>query len=527
MRTSIPLAAAAVTTVVSLIGFFGLPEAGLAQIGNVPPTPVPADSSLDDPTEPARADGGANLRGAEVLTRGPVHEAFASPTPLDPQATPTIKRKPPDSIEEVPPDEQPDGDHVVWIPGYWSWDDERNDFIWVSGLYRNAPPNQTWVPGCWNEVSDGYQWTPGFWTSAKQDAVTYLDTAPPASLESGPSSPSPSDDHFWIPGCWIYQDIRYVWRPGYWSAAQPNWVWVPAHYQWSLGGYIFVPGYWDFLPVSRGFLFAPVYFTQPIYYQPAFVFRPAVVIDSGFFSANLFCRPSFCNYYFGDYFGVQYSNVGFRPWFSVAVGIGGRPCYDPFFTYYNCHNRHHDRDWLVHAQRRYDQLRHDEHLRPPHTFVAAHNDTRRAGRANQGSHEAIAKALSDVKRDGGTGDVKARTVNLADRGKFIKQAAELRDFAKHRKEVEKKFDLSQTDRNADRHRASNAGAVAKSPDRNMRLPALAKIDSPALDRNKLAGDKLGHSTDAARKVGSHDRPTPATGPRRDDELRLKVGGSNA
>src|SRR5215471_16817919 len=72
-----------------------------------------------DPPPPAQPDGA----GAEVLTRGPVHEAFAEPATGRPEQSQVITKQPPEAIEELPPDQRPDGDNVQWIPGYWAWDD--------------------------------------------------------------------------------------------------------------------------------------------------------------------------------------------------------------------------------------------------------------------------------------------------------------------------------------------------------------------------------------------------------------------
>ena len=71
-------------------------------------------------------------RGVEVLARGPIHEAFAT---LTAEAVPTkpVPRQPPAPIEEMPPEQKPDG-KVIWLGGYWAWDEDRNDFLWVSGL---------------------------------------------------------------------------------------------------------------------------------------------------------------------------------------------------------------------------------------------------------------------------------------------------------------------------------------------------------------------------------------------------------
>ena len=77
--------------------------------------------------------------GSQVVTGGPVHEAFAKPVSMDPQAPILVPQQPPENLQEVPPAERPGGANIVWVPGYWAWDTERNDFVWVSGCWRNAP----------------------------------------------------------------------------------------------------------------------------------------------------------------------------------------------------------------------------------------------------------------------------------------------------------------------------------------------------------------------------------------------------
>src|SRR5215471_14070347 len=57
--------------------------------------------------------------GSELLTQGPVHEAFAKPVPTDPQAPLVISQQPPAVLQEVPPSEKPAGANIVWVPGYW------------------------------------------------------------------------------------------------------------------------------------------------------------------------------------------------------------------------------------------------------------------------------------------------------------------------------------------------------------------------------------------------------------------------
>src|SRR6516162_9828627 len=57
--------------------------------------------------------------GSELLTQGPVHEAFAKPVTTDPQAPLVISQAPPAVIQETPPAEKPAGANIVWVPGYW------------------------------------------------------------------------------------------------------------------------------------------------------------------------------------------------------------------------------------------------------------------------------------------------------------------------------------------------------------------------------------------------------------------------
>ena len=197
--------------------------------------------------------------GVQVLTRGPVHEAFAQTVTFNPEPGIVVSRTPPEPIEELPPDQRPEGENVAWIPGYSAWDDDRSDFLWVSGIWRSLPPGRQWVPGYWGSSGQDFQWTSGYWADANLSEVQYL-PEPPATVEAGPNTAAPSPDHIWAPGCWMWNQHRYAWRPGYWVPAQQHWVWVPAHYQWSRRGYVFVDGYYDYSVARRGVLFAPVYF---------------------------------------------------------------------------------------------------------------------------------------------------------------------------------------------------------------------------------------------------------------------------
>ena len=107
-------------------------------------------------------DRAAQPPGVEVEARGPIHEAFAAPADIQPTQGPLVAKPPPDPIDEVPPDQKPDGDNVQWIPGYWSFDVDQKDYVWVSGFWRDVPPGRRWVPGHWQEVDSGWVWVSGY-----------------------------------------------------------------------------------------------------------------------------------------------------------------------------------------------------------------------------------------------------------------------------------------------------------------------------------------------------------------------------
>jgi hypothetical protein len=303
--------------------------------------------------------------GTQALTRGPVHEAFAGMVTFNPEPGVVVTKSPPDVIEELPPEERPEGDNVTWIPGYWGWDDERNDFLWVSGTWRTLPPGRAWMAGYWGKSTQGYQWTSGYWADASVRETTYL-PPPPATVEVGPNIAAPSVDFGWSPGCWIWYQGRYAWRPGYWAQGRADWDWCPAHYVWTPRGYIFVGGFWDYPIARRGVLFAPVYFESGVYARRGYSYSPRIVIDLGVFTDHLFLRPSYHHYYFGDYYAPSYHQGGFYASFSFHTSRYG---YDPIYSHQRWEHRQ-DRKWEHNVQSSYQYRRDHEAARPPRTWAA-------------------------------------------------------------------------------------------------------------------------------------------------------------
>jgi hypothetical protein len=283
--------------------------------------------------EPAAGTGApaaaATAAGVEPLLRGPIHEAFATPTGIEPSAGMIVPKKPPEPINEVPPDVRPKGDHVGWIPGYWAWDDQDKDFFWISGVWRDAPPGRRWVPGYWGQAEGGWRWNAGLWADAGAASIGYL-PIPPKSLERGPNTASPGQNSFWIPGSWSYRENQYRWRPGFWAEGQPGWAWTPDHYIWTPGGAVFVNGYWDLTLADRGMLFAPVALRNSIAATAGFRVTPGVVIDPSRILMHLFLRPNYHHYYFGDFYGDAFANAGIYPWLDFRTARRG---FDPLLSF--------------------------------------------------------------------------------------------------------------------------------------------------------------------------------------------------
>lgn len=384
--------------------------------------------------------------GIEVLARGPVHEAYAEPSEREPKPSPVIPKEPPKAIEELPPDQKPQGDNVQWMPGYWSWDDEKKDFVWVSGFWRNAPAGRAWAPGSWAKTDDGWQWTGGFWAAANPDQpekanVDYL-PQPPAPLDAdGPTVPRPSETDVYVPGSWIYRD-RYVWQPGYWAEYQPDRVWVASSYRWTPAGYVFVDGYWDYPLADRGTLFAPAYIPPAVYADPAFVYTPNYVVQENCLYGSLFCRRGFGSYYFGDYFSPAYANLGFTAWcgnVGISLGFGGNHWYDPLFGYYRCGFRS-DPFWggggifdLYAGRYRGD------YLRPPTTLVQQNtviNNITRNRTVNNITNVNNVTMLSSLNQVNRSGHKRLESVSDPDRRRFAQTAHESRQAAERRSATE-------------------------------------------------------------------------------------------
>lgn len=374
-------------------------------------------------------DSGADDGGAQVLTRGPVHEAFAGIVSYNPEPGVVVAKAPPEVIEELPPETRPAGENISWIPGYWGWDDERSDYLWISGTWRELPPGRQWTTGYWGANEQGHQWISGYWADASVQETTYL-PRPPVTVENGPNIEAPSMDHSWTPGSWMWSQERYAWRPGYWTEGRTDWDWIPAQYVWTPRGYVFVDGYWDYSFDRRGVIYAPVYFSTGYRSRPGYSYSPVIAIGLATMMEHLFLRPNYHHYYFGDYYERRYRDNGYYAPYAYQSSRHG---YDPVYSQRRWTHRQ-DRDWERHYQESYDYRRDHESARPPRTFA----DQRRLKPNNADSKQRqplmVARFDEMTKREDSLRRVES--VSTKERQRLTDQGREVRKSRDQRREIE-------------------------------------------------------------------------------------------
>jgi hypothetical protein len=384
-----------------------------------------------------------------VLARGPLHEAFASAHQADPQPSALVFKTPPELIDELPPEYKPDGNNVQWISGYWAWDDAQSDFIWISGIWRDVPPNRSWIPGYWDAEGNGYRWVSGIWMQETQMELGYL-PEPPASIDQGPSTTAPGEEYFYVPGNWAHRDGNYRWLAGHWQPVVKNWIWIPARYIWTPNGCIYQAGYWDYEIQSRGTCFAPVQFTQPVYLANNYSYRPSFAINLNVdFMTHLFVRPRCGHYFYGDWYASNFNNVSYRPWVSFSSHFRN---YDPLLAYYRCRRSSFDSRYNVvqYLNRQHNFYVNNRDYRPRPTYQSQRRHANSikhlhvsGSKGNRRLHEDYLRKSSyvrtysdlrkhDDRRRGQTVDARNRGKQQAKSRKHHKVAGnELRDTRRH------------------------------------------------------------------------------------------------
>ena len=441
-------------------------------------TPASAQQAEQPELNPPAVPSEELPAGSQIMASGPVHEAFAKPVSLDPQAPIVVPKQPPTNLSEVPPSEKPDGEGIVWVPGYWAWDVDRNDFIWVSGCWRNAPPKTYWVPGHWLQTDTGWEWLSGFWKpmdALPQQEIEYL-PAPPATFETESTEEAPQPDQIWVPGCWYWIQNQYVRRHGYWITQHDGWTWVPAHYVWTPRGYLFCPGYWDHDLDNRGVLFCPTYFPPEARVLPGFVYCPSICVDLDMLRLNLFCYPKYRHYYFGDYYDDAYLDVGIYPWFQCQTV---HAWYDPLFVYDRWHCRRTEPHWAENQAREFESRKSNRDLRPARTFTGLQAQMARLP-PNRRSERPLVQSVQSFATSQST-PIKFERIGTVERQQLAVKAADVRALRDQRNRWEAPPAQSVGSTAAIAKRPAVASEARHVPEQAASAPVARPAPRPALE----------------------------------------------
>jgi hypothetical protein len=205
---------------------------------------------------------------------------------------------------------------------------------------------------------------------------------------------------------------------------------VPAQYVWTPSGYVFVDGYWDYAPVRRGVVFAPVRVKRVVHTRRSFVYSPRVVIDVNLAVGHFFARPRVRHYYFGDYYAREYIDAGVYPSFAFHLSRYG---YDPIYAREVVIHRRVNPRWEVSVRADYFRRRDHVELRPVRTYVTRRTVERKPVRKSK--VVSIARPLHEVVARPAPG-VRFVKIDTQQREKVVRVARETRDYRRVRAERE-------------------------------------------------------------------------------------------
>jgi hypothetical protein len=228
----------------------------------------------------------------------------------------------------------------------------------------------------------------------------------------------------------VWQNARYAWRPGFWASVQPDWDWIPAHYAYAPRGYLFVDGYWDYSIGRRGVLFAPVAFDAGVYTQAGFSYSPTMVINPAVFANNLFLRPQYQHYYFGDYYDANYQAAGFYPSYSYNSGRYG---YDPIYAHERWQHRQ-DGQWEHRVAADFQNRRDHEDARPPRTWAA--QSALGAGKLSSGARNPVVAVPFSQFTKNPSSPLRFQPVDQSERQRLGQHVQDVQRFRDQRQKLE-------------------------------------------------------------------------------------------
>ena len=175
--------------------------------------------------------------------------------------------------------------------------------------------------------------------------------------------------------------------------------------------------------------FAPVYFNAGVYSRPGFYYSPAMVINPAVFASQLFLRPRYQHYYFGDYYAANYASAGFYPWFSFNNHQG----YDPIYAHQHWQHRQ-DRAWDQNVQADFQNRRDHADARPPRTLAAQRARAASDAKSPEGTF-VVAAPLDRLAISKGSA-MRFRPLDKQDRQDLAKQGQDVQNFSRERQQLD-------------------------------------------------------------------------------------------
>ena len=108
--------------------------------------------------------------------------------PSEPEVN--VPKAPPAPVGEVPPEYRPDGDNVIWIPGYWWWDEDGGEFICVS----NFSTAMLDLPVESSDANDGLMFSAFTDRIPPRETRVYLLLSPKLKSDKRKQAKSPAND---------------------------------------------------------------------------------------------------------------------------------------------------------------------------------------------------------------------------------------------------------------------------------------------------------------------------------------------
>jgi hypothetical protein len=155
-----------------------------------------------------------------------------------------------------------------------------------------------------------------------------------------------------------------------------------------------------------------------------------MVINPAVFVNNLFLRPQYQHYYFGDYYDANYQAAGFYPSYSYNSGRYG---YDPIYAHQRWEHRQ-DGQWEQRVAADFQNRRDHADARPPRTWAA--QSALSGGKLASGARNPVVAVPFAQFTKSQSGSLRFQPVDKLERQKLAQQGQEVQRFGAERQKLE-------------------------------------------------------------------------------------------